>query len=210
MPWLGDINGVSGSCDKYLRVVQRGASNVYFPFTVSSIYLPPGSSSESRTINKVLDNAMTWNTLTSGMVEGKYIDPIRCEIVAQSKGVDADELLEAAQRRFDGVPEQDATRPISDEQFRRQEYEVLQQGRTGEATDLMVEVLESSGYGSLLEDKFNRVGLARKLRGDEGDRRFLPIASGRGPRVSWSNAQLPKTPTWAGCQQSRYVVRGYS
>ena len=164
VPWLGEIDGITGSCDQYLRVVQRGASNVYFPFTVSSIYLPPGSPNESRTINKVLDNALVWNTLTSGMVEGKYIEPIRCEIVAQREGVDADELLEAAQRRFDGVPEQESSGPSSDEQFRRQEYEVLQQGRTGETTELMVEVFESSGYGRLLGDKLSRVGLARKLR----------------------------------------------
>ena len=38
-PWLG-VEGRHGQCGEYLRVVQRGASNVYFPRTVSSIYLP--------------------------------------------------------------------------------------------------------------------------------------------------------------------------
>ena len=39
-PWLGRGGGRAGTCGEYLRVVQRGASNVYFPLTVSSIYLP--------------------------------------------------------------------------------------------------------------------------------------------------------------------------
>ena len=38
-PWLGK-EGKHGQCGEYLNVVQRGASNVYFPRTVSSIYLP--------------------------------------------------------------------------------------------------------------------------------------------------------------------------
>ena len=36
MPWIGRTE----ACGQYLRVVQKGASNVYFPLTLSSIYLP--------------------------------------------------------------------------------------------------------------------------------------------------------------------------
>ena len=46
-PWLG-IEGQRGKCGEHLRVVQRGASNVYFPLTVSSIYLPQGGEDTSR------------------------------------------------------------------------------------------------------------------------------------------------------------------
>jgi len=35
MPWLGRIDDGPGKCGEFLRVVQRGASNVYFPLTVS-------------------------------------------------------------------------------------------------------------------------------------------------------------------------------
>ncbi|MDW8208816.1 MAG: DUF1998 domain-containing protein [Chloroherpetonaceae bacterium] len=40
-PWLGDTDGDVSRCGLPLRAVQRGASNVYFPYVVSSIYLPP-------------------------------------------------------------------------------------------------------------------------------------------------------------------------
>src|SRR5436309_9262676 len=38
-PWLGEWEKPPG-CGEFLQVVQRGASNVYFPQVVSSIYLP--------------------------------------------------------------------------------------------------------------------------------------------------------------------------
>ena len=38
-PWFGEWENPPG-CGEFLQVVQRGASNVYFPHVVSSIYLP--------------------------------------------------------------------------------------------------------------------------------------------------------------------------
>ena len=41
-PWLGEADAGAAICtgSRHLRVLQRGASNVYFPQVVSSIYLP--------------------------------------------------------------------------------------------------------------------------------------------------------------------------
>lgn len=45
-PWLGDRkeDGVCESCDRPVRVLLRGASNIYFPVTASAISIPPLSS----------------------------------------------------------------------------------------------------------------------------------------------------------------------
>ena len=178
MPWLGRIDGRPGQCGEYLRVVQRGASNVYFPLTVSSIYLPLWGEETSRTINKILDNPKVWDTLVAGLDDGKYIQSVRCEAVAAIYQVDPEELREAAQRKLDGTATLDGTRLRSEEEFRRQEYEALRTGRGGKTTDLMVEVRDPVPYGPDLADIFDSVCLVRKLRETRvlvGFSRLLPI-----------------------------------
>lgn len=50
-PWLGDMET---GCNRQLRVLQRGASNVYFPVTASALSIPPYSSR----LLKLLDEAI--------------------------------------------------------------------------------------------------------------------------------------------------------
>ena len=143
MPWLG-VQGKRGECGEYLRVVQRGASNVYFPLTVSSIYLPLWGESTGRTINKILDAPNVWDTLTAGLDDGKYIQAFRCEMVSKLSHdqIDPVELRKAAQKKLDGTPGLGGAGARSEEEFRRQEYEALRTGRGGDTTDLLVEVRE--------------------------------------------------------------------
>ncbi len=178
MPWLGSIDGRPGACGEHLRVVQRGASNVYFPLTVSSIYLPLWGEGTGRTINRILDTPKVWDTLVAGLDDGKYIQAVRCEMVAAIYQVNPEELREAAQRKLDGTATLDSTRLRSEEEFRRQEYEALQTGRGGETTDLMVEVRAPVSYGSDLAGIFSRICLVRKLRETRvlvGFSRLLPV-----------------------------------
>jgi hypothetical protein len=178
MPWLGRGSGRPSSCGEYLRVVQRGASNVYFPVTVSSIYLPLWGEDASRTVNKILETPKVWDALIAGLDDGKYIQGIRCEAVASIYQVDPEELRQAAQRKLEGAATFDGTRLRSEEEFRRQEYEALRTGRGGEATDLMVEVCDPSSYGSYLAGVCNSVCLVKKLRETRvlvGFSRLLPV-----------------------------------
>ena len=91
-PWLGEIQGAGLPCPGHLRVVQRGGSNVYFPVTYSSIYLPLWAEDSDPKIVKTLEDPRVWDTLTSGLVDGQYIDANRCEAVAGMRGVDCEEL----------------------------------------------------------------------------------------------------------------------
>ena len=177
-PWLG-VEGRHGQCGEYLRVVQRGASNVYFPRTVSSIYLPLWGEDYSRTINKILDDPKVWDLLTSGLDDGRYIQAVRCEMVAGMRHVDAEELREAAQRKLDGTSGPSRTRKRSEEEFRRQEYEALRTGRGSETTDLMVEVRDVAPYGPDVSEFLSKICLVRKTAGNEGFGRFLQASSSR-------------------------------
>lgn len=175
-PWLGG-GGKRGQCGEYLRVVQRGASNVYFPLTVSSIYLPLWGEDASRMINKILDYPQVWTTLTAGLDDGRHIQAVRCETVADLYHVDPKELREVAQRKLDGMVGP-GTVIRSEEEFRRQEYEALRKGKGGDTTDLMVEVCDAAQYGPSLAEFLNNICLVKKLRETRvlvGFSRLLPV-----------------------------------
>ena len=178
MPWLGKANNQAGQCGDFLRVVQRGASNVYFPLTVSSIYLPLWGEETSQTINKILERPNVWDALVAGLDDGKYVQAMRCEMVASIYPVDPEELRVAAQRKLDGTAGQNSAQLRSEEEFRRQEYEAFRTGRGGDTTDLMVEVRDPASYGPELASYFNGVCLVRKLRETRvlvGFSRLLPV-----------------------------------
>ena len=178
MPWMGETGCGPGYCGEHLRVVQRGASNVYFPVTVSSIYLPLWGEGTARAINEILDDPRLWTMLTSGLDEGRYIQQGRCEGLAAGRRVNPEELRLAAQKKLDGTLEASAPHSRSEEEFRRQEYEALRNGRGDEETDLMVELRHASECGPLWSNLIARVGLVRKLRETRvltGFSRILPV-----------------------------------
>lgn len=161
-PWLGRESGDQNGCGEYLRVVQRGASNVYFPYVVSSIYLPLWGEDTERPVVRALENPRYWETLTNGLIEGKYIDSVKAEVVAGMLGLNAEELRSAAQRKLDGVTSEEEL--PTEEEYRRQEYDALREGRGGANTDLLVEVREPEDYDSGISGLFSRICLVRKLR----------------------------------------------
>lgn len=160
-PWLGRTGDQGSACGAPLRVVQRGATNTYFPQVVSSIYLPLWAEQAQRAIILTLERPGIWDILTSGLIEGKRIDPTRCDTIARMWGLDSEELLRVAQRKLDGAKVQ----AVRDEQaYRRQEYEALRAPRGGPETDLYVELLEPPDIGPELGRFFRRIGLVKKLR----------------------------------------------
>jgi len=176
-PWL-DISGDTGNfCGGFLRAVQRGGSNVYFPHTFSSIYLPLWGEKTNSKIVKTLEDPKVWKTLTTGLDEGKYISRERSEAVADLRGVDAEELRVVAQNKLDGNKENQES---SDEEYRFSEYEAFKAERGGEGTDLLVESVEIDNYNDWLSLFFKKICLVRKLRETRalaGFSRLLPAGA---------------------------------
>jgi len=158
-PWLGQRG--QATCNAPLRVVQRGATNAYFPKVVSSIYLPLWAEQAQRDVIETLERPEIWDILTSGLVDGKKIDPTRCDTIARMWGLDAAHLAEVAQKKLDGVNVQ----PVRDEEeYRRQEYAALRAPRGGPDTELFVSVLREDDLGEELKKYFVKIGLVKKLR----------------------------------------------
>src|SRR6185437_13130502 len=161
-PWLGEWENPPG-CGQFLQVVQRGASNVYFPHVVSSIYLPLWAEAATGGIVKALEDPRVWGPLSSGLVDGK-ISSDRCEMVASMRNLKPDELLAAAQRKLDGAPEPSALSAQTEEAFRRSEYDALKAGRGAAQSDLLVEGALLSRYKPPVSTALSHLALVHKLR----------------------------------------------
>ncbi len=197
-PWLGEFETQTARCGEFLRVLQRGASNVYFPSVVSSIYLPLWAETADRDIIKALEDATIWSLLSAGLVDGK-IAPERCEIVAGMRHLKKEDLLAAANRKLAGQPVQSGTRIQTDEeQFRQSEFEALGAERGGEKTDLFIKKGKLEEYPLELTRRLSKICLVHKLRETRalsGFTRILPpdgqVGSDRlqklklDPRIDW-------------------------
>ncbi len=200
-PWLGEWENPTG-CGEFLQVVQRGASNVYFPHVVSSIYLPLWAEAAASGIIKALEDPRIWGPLSSGLVGGR-ISPDRCEMVASIRNLDPGELLGAAQRKLEGIPEPSALVGQTEEAFRRSEYDALKAGRGAPQSDLLVEAAILDRYEAPVSNSFSHLALVHKLRETralKGFTRILPpdgnLASPRlqrlvlDQRIDWLPAMI--------------------
>jgi hypothetical protein len=160
-PWLGLSGAEDQRCGLPLRVIQRGASNAYFPLVVSSIYLPLWAERTQRAVIDALERPEIWDTLTTDLVDGNRIDPVRCKTIAKILRLDWEALLQAAQRRLNGV---EVAGKLDEVEYRRQEYTSLLAPRGGPDTELFVKLFDTDAIGSELGRYFRHIGLVYKLR----------------------------------------------
>lgn len=163
-PWLGDMDAGNTPCGHHLRVLQRGASNVYFSHIVSSIYLPLWAEEISGDIVAVLEQPHIWS-LFQQRTEGGKIDPIVCQTVAGMTGVDTTKLEIAAERKLQGGVAARASSVTGDEEdFRRSEYQAICDGKVGPQSELFVECAKLADYEPEVAKFFSRIRLVHKLR----------------------------------------------
>lgn len=152
-PWLGE--GGQETCtvspDQSMFVLQRGASNVYFPIVASSILIPPFSS-------RVYTVAKKWeDTLISSQTDGEIPRNV-LETIAQQERVDPDQLLAAIQQ---GDPSDSGS--ADETQFRSEEYAALQQERRDDDDLLLCRPQEIEEYRKPIRNWLASVSLVEKL-----------------------------------------------
>lgn len=213
-PWLGEEKdrGNAKHCGEELRVVQKGASNVYFSQVRSSIYLPQWEASVDRKIIEVLEK--NWKWLTSGLVDGKF-DRLRFELVAEQKfnpekrEFYTDKLLEAATKRISGADSSNTD--DSEEKYRKMEYDAILSESGGENQDFFVSKNQANSYndsetGGAISTGLTSIGLLHKLRETRafvGFSRWLPD-DGKSLDAKKDFIKLGRSITWLPA----IVVRG--
>lgn len=162
-PWLGDDAGATTPCGAFLRVLQRGASNVYFPQVMSSLYLPLWAERVDRDIVAALDQPHIWDRIAGSTVNG-LLNEERCRVIAELCGLDPERFIAAAQRKLGFRPPTSALNADTDESFRWSEYQALCDARGGANTELFVEPVACTAYEQRVGRYFSKVQLVRKLR----------------------------------------------
>ncbi len=162
-PWLGEVEERANGCDMPLTVVQRGASNIYFPQLRSSIYLPKWKTSTKRRIIEILDK--NWDILTRTRTNGDLNEAV-FEAFADKYKVDVNELLNAAKERLktEVITESDDNATDSEELYRRTEYEAILNGEGGDNQDFSVTNVRSDEYENPVKKYFKSIVLVHKLR----------------------------------------------
>lgn len=163
-PWL--LGAEPESCDKGLRVLQRGSSNVWYSVVRSAISIPPWSSPSARFVTK------HWQLLQYIDVHG--INQAVQAMVAggSAPGVDPDEVAHIVMQRK-GL---DSSAIPTEEQLRAEEYLALRDGHDASAQDTFrcVEVEVSQDVQDVIA-QVSKVSRLREVRALQGFTRVTAI-----------------------------------
>lgn len=156
-PWLGPHGTEECSIEKPPRMLQRGATNLYFPKVASSILIPPFSDP----LRKIVDDPHNWSVLTSGAQEDGSPDEARLRLFADLKRLDFDRLKEVVMQKLTGIGITD--RKESEEEYRYSEYHALLEP-SGDAEGEFVTVPQDlSLYEDDLHNYIDNIVLVEKL-----------------------------------------------
>lgn len=173
-PWFVDL-GTRNGCGEFLRVVQRGASNVYFAATKSAIYLPVHGVDESEVFARVVDQLVAQLRNRPKEKWDQFI-----EVNAAMKNLDVAKLNAAVMRKLQ--PGEQRREYATEEEFRLEEFSVLTGPDLRPGNELILEEIPISEYKGLSQF-FSRIRLIKKLRETRalyGFSRLAPSDDGAG------------------------------
>ena len=162
-PWLGIENDDENPCgNPDVQVVLRGATNVWFADTRSSIYIPTDSEKTKKRMIAILDKH--FDTLNASRVNGEWNRTI-IDYIAQNEGVDAQELYEALVRRADGLENiPGGIEEISEDEYRLAEYNVLIKSSGSDAQRFHSINYPIESYDPVISKYFKSISLVHKLQ----------------------------------------------
>lgn len=171
-PWIGDFEK---GCTQLPRTAQRGASNVYFPLTASSISIPPWSEPAQKFIEQ------NWRVLQH-IPDEAIVPTLDGMDVERDTGFTPGEVARMIMERRQGRV-QFAT---SEEDLRRQEYAALVNGRKEESKNQDFVCIPAEGQFEV-QDLFEKVMVVTRLREVRvlrGFTRLRPPESGEPARIA--------------------------
>lgn len=162
-PWLGMDSDEDHPCGRTdVRVVLRGATNVWFADTRSSIYIPTDDEQVTKKIIAILDEF--FDVLSAMRVDGEWNRGF-IDMLAERHRVDKNELYNAFIRRdqgLEGLP--DITEEISEDEYRLAEYNVLIKSSGGDAQRFHSKNYPISYYDPVISKYFKSISLVHKLQ----------------------------------------------
>ena len=162
-PWLGIESDDEHPCgNEDIRVVLRGATNVWFADTRSSIFIPTDNEQTTKKILAVLDSF--FDSVNARRVNGE-LDRSFIYMLADAKNIDRDALYDAFVCRaaeIDGIPQ--ANEEMSEDEYRLAEYKVLIKNSGGDAQHFHSRNFPISCYDPIISKYFKSISLVHKLQ----------------------------------------------
>lgn len=164
-PWLGP--DAREECQgNTVQVVQRGASNVYFPKVISSILIPP----YSETLHRILDNPTVWSEICEAivLVDGEpLIEPSMFRTRAIRRGIDPETFTAAVREKY-LHPDRWAGEEVeeAEDAYRHTERRAFLGPRPApnEREEFDLRKIDISQYGKPVADLFSHIVLLPRLR----------------------------------------------
>ena len=174
-PWLGEEKGKT-ECKNSLKVVQRGATNVWYPHVMSAIHIPLHSEETDSRLIDIIENY--WESIIGFDSEEDFKKKF-LNGIATRENVDPGELWNAYLERVSNIDSMDETEylEMSEVEFRLAEYKALLESKGGDNQDFNSVNKTISEYDSILNHFFKSISLVYKLRETRafyGFSRFLP------------------------------------
>ena len=162
-PWLG-VSGEEPCHAKTedVKVVLRGATNVWFADTRSSISIPVDDIATRRKIIGVLNQ--WFDQMNASKTNGQF-NRDWINMLAVQAGVNADELYQAFVDRANNLQTNDEVNEnTSEDEYRLQEYKVLCKNSGSDAMDFHSVNHPITEYNPILHKYFKSISLVPKLR----------------------------------------------
>lgn len=164
-PWLGIYKDDDNPCtceSDDIRVVLRGATNVWFANNISSIYIPTnGEESNLKIVGLVND---MFDVLNNSRTDGEF-DRNVINLLAQMNNVDGDKLYEAILEKADAVGGMhEVNENTSEEEYRFAEYKVLTKSSGNDAQEFHSINHPIEEYNEIIQEFLKSITLVPKLR----------------------------------------------
>ena len=162
-PWLGMDEDPHDPCPaNSVSVILRGATNVWFSDTRSSIYIPSDSDLMKKKFIAILDKY--YDALKSKRIDGE-IDRTFIDFIAQTEHVNSDELYQAFVKRFENMDRLgEVTEDMSEDQYRLAEYDVLTKSSGSDNGKFHSINYPITTYDPIISRFFKSISLVPKLR----------------------------------------------
>ncbi len=162
-PWLGIEMAEENSCgNENVKVLLRGATNIWFGDTRSSIHIPTEDETTSHKIVGILNEF--FDALRTQRINGEWNRGL-IDFLASKNHIDGDELYDAIVKKNDnleGLPE--VTEDMTEDEYRLAEYKVLIKNSGGDTLDFHSRNYRISEYDPILHKYFLSISLVPKLR----------------------------------------------
>lgn len=162
-PWLGLEGDEICSADMdEVKVVLRGATNVWFADTRSSIHIPTSNSVQESRILKIVKER--FELINSRRVNGE-LDRNVIDVIAVMEGVDKDILYQAfldEANHQTGIIE--VTEDMTEDEYRLEEYKVLVKSSGNDVEDFHSVNKPITEYSKVIQKYFKSISLVPKLK----------------------------------------------